>query len=80
VESGEATKLHCLQEPFIQPEEAKHGENNGSIRMVLLSTLVAVCGSFTFGTCVSIDLKQTIGKLQLEAMYVFSGKTTERGN
>ncbi|XP_014517935.2 sugar transporter ERD6-like 16 [Vigna radiata var. radiata] len=46
VESAEATKIQCLQEPFIRPEE------NGSITMVLLSTLVAVCGSFTFGTCV----------------------------
>ncbi|WVY93251.1 hypothetical protein V8G54_032339 [Vigna mungo] len=46
VESVEATKLQSLQEPFIPPEE------NGSITMVLLSTLVAVSGSFTFGTCV----------------------------
>ncbi|ESW19840.1 hypothetical protein PHAVU_006G159600 [Phaseolus vulgaris] len=57
VESGEATKLQCLQEPFIQPEEAATYKEvgcaeNGSIGMVLLSTLVAVCGSFTFGTCV----------------------------
>ena len=62
VESGEATKLQCLQEPFIQPEEAATYKEvgcaeNGSIGMVLLSTLVAVCGSFTFGTCVSIYLK-----------------------
>lgn len=55
VESG------YLQQPFIQPEEAAACEEvgsdksveNGSIGMVLLSTLVAVCGSFTFGTCVS---------------------------
>lgn len=57
VESGEH-----LQVPFIQPEEAACNKEvgsdksveNGSIGMVLLSTLVAVCGSFTFGTCVSI--------------------------
>ena len=54
VESG------YLQEPFVQPEEVACKEvgsdesvENGSIGMVLLSTLVAVCGSFTFGTCVS---------------------------
>nr|KYP72775.1 Sugar transporter ERD6-like 16 [Cajanus cajan] len=57
VESGEANNgLQCLQEPFIQPEEAAYEADknveNGSIGMVLLSTLVAVCGSFTFGTCV----------------------------
>ncbi|KAG4948696.1 hypothetical protein JHK82_041877 [Glycine max] len=54
VESG------YLQQPFIQPEEAAACEEvgsdksveNGSIGMVFLSTLVAVCGSFTFGTCV----------------------------
>ncbi|XP_014621224.1 sugar transporter ERD6-like 16 isoform X1 [Glycine soja] len=53
VESG------YLQEPFIQPEEVACKEvgsdksvENGSIGMVLLSTLVAVCGSFTFGNCV----------------------------
>lgn len=60
MESGEATKLQSLQEPFIQPEEAATTDKevgcaeNGSIAMVLLSTFVAVCGSFTFGTCVSI--------------------------
>ena len=55
VESG------YLQEPFVQPEEVACKEvgsdesvENGSIGMVLLSTLVAVCGSFTFGNCVSI--------------------------
>ncbi|TKY72051.1 Sugar transporter ERD6 16 [Spatholobus suberectus] len=59
VESGEANGLQCLQEPFIQPEGAACKEvgsdksvENGSIGMVLFSTLVAVCGSFTFGTCV----------------------------
>ncbi|KAH1146476.1 hypothetical protein GYH30_041899 [Glycine max] len=53
VESG------YLQEPFVQPEEVACKEvgsdesvENGSIGMVLLSTLVAVCGSFTFGNCV----------------------------
>ena len=64
-EIGEATKgLQDLQEPFIQQEkkttndfryvEADKRVDNGSIAMVLLSTFVAVCGSFSFGTCVSI--------------------------
>ncbi|RDY11119.1 Sugar transporter ERD6-like 16, partial [Mucuna pruriens] len=51
--------VESLQEPFIiQPEEAAKvvgsdtSVENGSIGMVLLSTFVAVCGSFTFGTCV----------------------------
>ncbi|KAL6593786.1 hypothetical protein ACP70R_048687 [Stipagrostis hirtigluma subsp. patula] len=38
-------------ESKIQPEAAECGEG-GSLRMVLLSTAVAVCGSFEFGTCV----------------------------
>ncbi|XP_027368850.1 sugar transporter ERD6-like 16 [Abrus precatorius] len=62
VESGEANGLQYLQEPFIQQREADTASceevvsdknvENGSIGMVLLSTLVAVCGSFSFGTCV----------------------------
>lgn len=50
VENG----LNELENPFIQ--QAKHvdsDEDNGSIWMVLLSTCVAVCGSFEFGSCVS---------------------------
>ncbi|RDX66302.1 Sugar transporter ERD6-like 16, partial [Mucuna pruriens] len=59
VYSGEANKL---QEPFIQhgkgsaaaykDVESNRIVQNGSIRMVLLSTFVAVCGSFSLGTCV----------------------------
>ncbi|XP_061367950.1 sugar transporter ERD6-like 16 [Gastrolobium bilobum] len=62
VESGGANGLQDLQEPFIQqrkdaPAASKDVESNkrvenGSIGMVLLSTFVAVCGSFSFGTCV----------------------------
>ncbi|KAL1358399.1 sugar transporter ERD6-like 16 [Arachis hypogaea] len=37
-----------LQEPFIQHAH----DGSSSIGMVILSTLVAVCGSFSFGTCV----------------------------
>ncbi|KAK2394001.1 Major facilitator superfamily protein [Trifolium repens] len=63
VESGE-TNVKYLQEPFIQQrgddyfiDECKEVDSyksveNGSIGMVLLSTFVAVCGSFSFGTCV----------------------------
>lgn len=50
-----------MQEPFIQKDgdaceevESDHKSvENGSIGMVLLSTFVAVCGSFSFGTCVT---------------------------
>jgi SP family facilitated glucose transporter-like MFS transporter 8 len=65
VESGETNGVQYLQEPFIQQrgddyfaDECKEVDSyksveNGSIGMVLLSTFVAVCGSFSFGTCVS---------------------------
>ncbi|GAU20043.1 hypothetical protein TSUD_381350 [Trifolium subterraneum] len=64
VESGENNGVKYLQEPFIQQsgedyfsDECKEVDSyksveNGSIGMVLLSTFVAVCGSFSFGTCV----------------------------
>lgn len=64
VESGESNGLQDLQEPFIQQGkddaavfkdvESNKRVENGSIGMVLLSTFAAVCGSFSFGTCVSI--------------------------
>ncbi|KAF7813699.1 Sugar transporter ERD6-like 16 [Senna tora] len=58
-------EVQDLQEPFIQQGKSAsvckdveycydHSKvENGSIGMVLLSTFVAVCGSFAFGTCVS---------------------------
>jgi MFS transporter, SP family, ERD6-like sugar transporter len=63
VESVDVNGLRDLKQPFIQHgkdatvdyhdiESNKRAEN-GSIGMVLLSTFVAVCGSFSFGTCVS---------------------------
>ncbi|CAJ2658550.1 sugar transporter ERD6-like 16 isoform X2 [Trifolium pratense] len=64
VESGENNGVQYLHEPFIQQrgdeyfsDECKEVDSyksvgNGSIGMVLLSTFVAVCGSFSFGTCV----------------------------
>ncbi|KAG2395798.1 Sugar transporter ERD6-like 16 [Vigna angularis] len=73
VETGEATKLQFLQEPFIRPEE------NGSITMVLLSTLVAVCGSFTFGTCVGYSaptqaaIREDLNLSLAEAMRISTG-------
>lgn len=63
VENGEI--VITLKKPFIQQEgkvvsyqdEDDDQENTGgSIWMVLLSTFVAVCGSFEFGSCVSILL------------------------
>ncbi|PIN03741.1 putative transporter (major facilitator superfamily) [Handroanthus impetiginosus] len=44
-----------LEKPFIQQPKIADSEEeceNGSIFMVLLSTCVAVCGSFEFGSCV----------------------------
>nr|KYP58032.1 Sugar transporter ERD6-like 16 [Cajanus cajan] len=62
VDSVEANGLQSLQEPFIQQGKGAVGAckdvesnttvQNGSIGMVLLSTFIAVCGSFSFGTCV----------------------------
>ncbi|KAJ1427255.1 Sugar/inositol transporter [Sesbania bispinosa] len=55
VESREVTGLQDLQQPLIQHGkdiESNKRVENGSIGMVLLSTFVAVCGSFSFGTCV----------------------------
>ncbi|CAJ2634441.1 unnamed protein product [Trifolium pratense] len=63
VESGHENGHRDLKEPFIlqndkdaavefQDIESNKRAENGSIGMVLLSTFVAVCGSFSFGTCV----------------------------
>lgn len=60
VENGEVNGLEELQEPFIQQDKIVSNESDhksvesGSIGTVLLSTFVAVCGSFEFGSCVSI--------------------------
>lgn len=61
-ENGGINRHEELDQPFIQPKRAVAHEDedrgntikNGSIGMVLLSTGVAVCGSFQFGICVSI--------------------------
>lgn len=57
--SDEIDGLEDLEQPFIQQDNiVSHKDNKnvegGSIGMVLLSTCVAVCGSFEFGSCVSI--------------------------
>ncbi|RWR93661.1 Sugar/inositol transporter [Cinnamomum micranthum f. kanehirae] len=63
IENGETIRQSEITEPLIQHEkisthddeenhEAKGSSNKGSISMVLISTAVAVCGSFEFGTCV----------------------------
>ncbi|CAH9061811.1 unnamed protein product [Cuscuta epithymum] len=42
-----------LEVPFLHDYSSKMDENNkGSVSMVVLSTCVAVCGSFEFGSCV----------------------------
>lgn len=62
---GEIDISHNLEEPFIRhgtvvgSESAGEGsdvgaDDKGSVWMVLLCTFVAVCGSFEFGSCVSI--------------------------
>lgn len=66
VENGENSTLEDLEQPLVIKQEKiasyedKYGsdekstEKSGSIWMVLLSTCVAVCGSFEFGSCVSV--------------------------
>ncbi|MBA0813243.1 hypothetical protein Gohar_027112, partial [Gossypium harknessii] len=59
----EINRLNDLETPLITEEQNivhksdeydsyKSSDENGSIFMVLLSTFVAVCGAFEFGTCV----------------------------
>lgn len=56
VENGGTNSLEDLEQPFIKQEKKivgnYEGGSTGSIGMVLLSTGVAVCGSFEFGSCV----------------------------
>ncbi|XVF62699.1 hypothetical protein PTKIN_Ptkin09bG0029300 [Pterospermum kingtungense] len=63
VESGEINGLEDLKKPLVAEEQNfvhgndhhetdKSSDETGSIWMVLLSTFVAVCGSFEFGSCV----------------------------
>ncbi|KAF5180741.1 Sugar transporter erd6-like [Thalictrum thalictroides] len=57
IEIGGSTGLDAVKEPFISKQDNSANDFNGSsdegsLRMVLLSTFVAVCGSFEFGSCV----------------------------
>lgn len=56
VENGKHKGLEELEIPFFKQEqkysEANKAAQNGSIGMVILSTFVAVSGSFEFGSCV----------------------------
>jgi MFS transporter, SP family, ERD6-like sugar transporter len=64
IENGLENGLEDLEKPFLQPpkpadsedDESSRADENGNIAMVLLSTSVAVCGSFEFGSCVSIKI------------------------
>ncbi|XP_042939207.1 sugar transporter ERD6-like 16 isoform X2 [Carya illinoinensis] len=61
-DNGQVNGFEDLEKPFIRQEkDVGYGNNNpdksvesGSIRMVLLSTFVAVSGSFEFGSCYSM--------------------------
>lgn len=64
VENGGIHEVDALQNPLLHRKKAvvnvsggesdEVDEENGSMGMVLFSTFVAVCGSFEFGSCVSI--------------------------
>lgn len=51
----EEEKQHKIRDEAEGSECGSEGRraDGGSLRMVLVSTAVAVCGSFEFGTCVS---------------------------
>lgn len=54
-EEEEEEKQHKIWDETEGSECGSEGRraDGGSLRMVLVSTAVAVCGSFEFGTCVS---------------------------
>ena len=63
IENGDNNGLEDLENPFIEIKKVVDSEDdesgisgeNGSIGMVLLSTAIAICGSFEFGSRVSIS-------------------------
>jgi len=71
VEGGKKGNTEEMQQPLLQPKETvvnidNSGGGGGHPWMVYLSTLVAVCGSYEFGTCVSalpLSLTRTVGEL-----------------
>lgn len=60
-EIGNGDEHGNLEKPLMKREEeeeedsSRNYENGRSIHMVYLSTFVAVCGSFQFGSCVSLN-------------------------
>ncbi|KAF5201338.1 Sugar/inositol transporter [Thalictrum thalictroides] len=57
IENGRSTGLEAVTEPLVSKQDiaandCNRSSNEGSLRMVLPSTFVAVCGSFEFGSCV----------------------------
>lgn len=62
IEDGENRGIDEMNAPLLkqgktvasgQDDKLDGSDNGGSLGMVLLSTFVAVCGSFEFGSCVS---------------------------
>ncbi|KAK1581770.1 hypothetical protein Q3G72_008897 [Acer saccharum] len=56
-----------LAEPFIEREketEVKSSSDNGDLGMVFLSTFVAVCGSFEFGSCMGYSSPAQFGIME----------------
>ncbi|OVA11413.1 Sugar/inositol transporter [Macleaya cordata] len=69
IENGENRGIDEMKEPLIKHEKivtyeddkSDESSNGGSIGMVLLSTFVAVCGSFEFGSCVGYSAPSQSG-------------------
>ncbi|KAJ0631221.1 putative major facilitator, sugar transporter, major facilitator superfamily [Helianthus annuus] len=60
IENGDNKSPEDLKEPFIvntskNVNSSQETDQNGSIKMALLSTAVAVCGSTEFGACVGFS-------------------------
>lgn len=57
IENDGNNGLEDLEQPFLEAKTAVHSDDektaSGAIWVVLFSTLVSVCGSFEFGSCVS---------------------------
>ncbi|KAK2640600.1 hypothetical protein Ddye_028395 [Dipteronia dyeriana] len=56
-----------LADPFIEREkgtEVKSSSDNGDLGMVFLSTFVAVCGSFEFGSCMGYSSPAQFGIME----------------
>ncbi|KAF9605282.1 hypothetical protein IFM89_015898, partial [Coptis chinensis] len=90
VEKGGNRGLNAVRQPLIEREKTGaydstiRSRSEGSIGMVLLSTLVAVCGSFEFGSCVGYsaptqsaireDLQQSLAQaMSMSAAFCIAG-------